>query len=380
VTQNHDFVTQEGKVIKMSHAPQGDFRRSAPYWLLRLGVQSWLFIGMVLAFGIFSALYAVLNDILIPLIVSILLAILFRPVVDWLERRKVSRSLGTVLTMILIFLGILGLIAIVIKGIVQQGPEIAIQLQAGWTNLRIWLSEYEIQLPSKTEISAALEDALPMIFEGLFGFLGSTLASAISLFVGIYFGAFILFFLLRDAEKIQAWASKGIRIKPKVGANIISDASQTVLVYFRGTALTALITSVVVAIPLILLNVPLVGSIWIIYFFTSFIPYLGAWIAGAFAVLIALGAGGIETALIVLVAVIISNGVLQSVISSWALGSMLEIYPLVIFLVTVVAGMIGGILLMILAVPLTAIVIQIVDRLGQEGVYLEDEPSAICKN
>jgi len=357
----------------MNNPPRGDFGRSAPYWLRRVGVQSWLFVGVILAFGVFSALFVILNDILIPLIVSTLIAILFCPVVDWLERHKVSRTIGTVITMLLILLGLLGLIFIVIKGIVQQGPEISSQLRAGWTNLQIGLSEYEIQLPSSTEISMALEDALPMIFEGLFGFLGSTLSSAISFFVGLYFGIFILFFLLRDALRIQEWVSSGIHLNPRAGTNIVGEASQTILIYFRGTALTALITSIVVAVPLVVMNVPLVGSILILYFFTSFIPYLGAWIAGAFAVLIALGAGGVQTALIILTAVIVSNGVLQSVVSSWALGSMLKIYPLIIFLVTIVAGIVGGILLMILAVPLTAIVIQVGSRLKQEGVFSENE-------
>jgi predicted PurR-regulated permease PerM len=87
-----------------------------------------------------------------------------------------------------------------------------------------------------------------------------------------------------------------------------------------------------------------------------------------------LGAGGVETALIVLVAVIISNGILQSVVSSWALGSMLKMYPLVIFLVTIISGIVGGVLAMILAVPLTAIAIQLIRHLQQEGVFLEDGP------
>ena len=356
----------------MSNPKRGDFGNSAPYWLRRIGVQSWLFIGMVLAFAVLSAVFAMLNDIVIPLIISLLLAILSRPLVDWLERHKVSRSLGTVITMILILLGLIGLIAIVVKGIVQQGPEIAKQLQAGWANLQIWLSEFDIQLPSADDVGAALEDLLPMIFEGLFGFLGSTLSSVISLFVGLYFAAFILFFFLRDTTMIQEWISGKIRIRPQTGANIVEESGQTVLVYFRGTAITALVSSIVVAIPLIILNVPLVGSIWILYFFTSFIPYLGAWIGGAFAVIIALGAGGIETALIVLIAVIISNGILQAVVNSWALGSMLKIYPLLIFLVTIIAGIVGGILMMVLAVPLTAIAIQVGGRLREEGVFSEE--------
>jgi len=358
----------------MSNSTSDGFTRSAPYWLRRVGVQSWLMIGFVLAFAVFAALFALLNDILIPLIIAMLLAIICRPMVDWLERHKVSRSLGTVTVMILILLGLMGLIIIVVKGILQQGPEIAYQLQAGWTSLQIWLTQFDIELPSAADTSKELAESLPMIFQGIFGILGSTLSTVVALFVGLYFGTFILFFFLRDTIKIQEWISERIRITPQKGANIVEEAGQTVFAYFRGTAFTALITSLVVALPLIILNIPLVGSILILYFFTSFIPYLGAWIAGAFAVLIALGSGGIETALIVLIAVIVSNGVLQSVVSSWALGSMLKIYPLLIFLVTITAGIVGGILLMILAVPLTAIVIQVGSRLSQEGLFSEEGP------
>jgi len=88
----------------MKHHPDGDFSRSAPLWLRRVGTQSWLFIGAILAFAVLAAILAVLNDIVMPLIISVLLAILSRPLVDWLERHKVSRSLGTILTMVLILL------------------------------------------------------------------------------------------------------------------------------------------------------------------------------------------------------------------------------------------------------------------------------------
>ncbi|MEA1976799.1 MAG: AI-2E family transporter, partial [Chloroflexota bacterium] len=274
-------------------------------------------------------------------------------------------------------LAIVGLVYIVIRGVVQQGPEIADQLSAGWINLQIWFSQFDIQLLSVADTSEAVTDALPIFFNGIFSFLGSTLSTGIALFVGIYFSAFSLFFFLKDSSKIQDWIGHRIGSNPQVGAALANDASQTVLTYFRGTALTATITSVVIAIPLLILNVPLVGSILVLYFFTSFIPYLGAWIAGAFAVLIALGAGGVETALIVLVAVIISNGILQTVVSSWALGSMLKMYPLVVFLVTIISGIVGGVLAMILAVPLTAIAIQFIRHFQQEGVFLEDGPETL---
>ncbi len=351
---------------------QGEnFAQSTPAWLRRVGVQSWLFIGIVLATAVFLAFMSALNQIVTSLIISLLLAILSRPLVDWLERHKVPRSLGAILTMVLILLGLIGLLVIVVQGVIQQGSEITTQLQAGWISLQAWLSEYNVQLPSVDVVMTKFQDVLPAIFEGVFGFVGSTVSTVLEAFVGLYFSLFILFFLLRDITQIEAWIAGWISREHEVGASIVQDAGRTVRVYFRGTALTALITSLVVAIPLILLKVPLVGSILILYFVTSFIPYLGAWIAGAFAVLIALGSGGIGTAWIILTAVIISNGAIQSAVNSWALGSMLKLHPLLIFLVTIIAGMVGGVLLMILAVPLTALVIQIVSRLRQAMVVPE---------
>ena len=345
--------------------------QGVPDWLRRVGVQSWLFIGVVLAAIVVFSLMGALNQIVNSLVVSLLLAILSRPLVDWLERHKVSRNLGSILTIILILLGLIGLVVIMARGVTQQGSEIAAQIQAGWVSLQDWLSEYNVQLPSMDAVMKTLQGSLQIIFEGVFGFVGSTVSTIFEVVVGLYFTIFILFFLLRDIYQIEAWIARQIDHEQEVGASIVQDAGRTVRVYFRGTALTALITSLVVAIPLIVFKVPLVGSILILYFVTSFIPYIGAWIAGAFAVLIALGSGGIAIAWIILTAVIISNGAIQSAVSSWALGSMLKLHPLLIFLVTIIAGMVGGVLMMILAVPLTALLIQIAKRLRQERLNPE---------
>ena len=348
-----------------------NFAQSSPAWLRRVGVQSWLFIGVVLAAMVVLSFMSALSLIVTSLIISLLLAILSHPLVDRLERHKFPRYLGAILTIILILLGLIGLIVVVVRGLIQQGPQITAQLQAGWGSLQIWFSGYNVQLPSVDVVMQTYQDVMPAIFQGLFGFVGSTISTIVEVALGLYFSVFILFFLLRDTARIEASIAKQIDQEHEAGSSTTQDAGRTVRVYFGGTALTALITSIVVAIPLILLKVPLVGSILILYFFTSFIPYLGAWIAGAFAVLIALGAGGVQTAWIVLAAVIVSNGALQAAVSSWALGSMLKLHPLLIFLVTIIAGMVGGILLMILAVPLTAIVIQVVSRLRQARRVLE---------
>ncbi len=356
----------------MTNHRRSDFARTAPYWLRRIGISSWLFLGVVLAATIIFSMFATLSGIVTPLLVAVVVGIVFRPVVDFLERRRVPRTIGTVLTLVLIMLGAIVLIMILIQGIVEQGPEIGRQLEAGWVSLRAWLLQYPIETTTVDSLRAASGDALRALGQGVIGLLGSTFSSLAGLLVGVYFALFILFFILRVGPVLEAWLARQFSLKPETSTAIVADASRSIRLYFQGTALTAAITSMVVAIPVIILKVPSVGSIVILYFFTSFIPYLGAWLAGAFAVIIAFGSGGAQTALIVLVAVILSNGVIQAAVNSWALGASLKLHPLVVFLVTIAAGVVGGVMLMILAVPLTALAVQTLTRLREEGIFAED--------
>ena len=88
--------------------------------------------------------------------------------------------------------------------------------------------------------------------------------------------------------------------------------------------------------------------------------------------IIAFGSGGAETALIVLIAVFVSNGMIQSAVSSWAVGSALKLHPLVVLLATAIAGAVGGILAMMLVAPLVAIAVEISERMRQEGIFAEE--------
>ena len=84
------------------------------------------------------------------------------------------------------------------------------------------------------------------------------------------------------------------------------------------------------------------------------IPFLGAWITGAFAVLIALGTGGPSAALIIGITFIISNGTIQSAVNSWALGSSLRLHPVAVLLATMIGGTVAGLLGMVIGAPVLA--------------------------
>src|SRR6185437_16950210 len=92
---------------------------------------------------------------------------------------------------------------------------------------------------------------------------------------------------------------------------------------------------------------------------TAYIPYIGAFVAGAFAVIIALGANGTTTALIMLVIVILANGLLQNVVQPFAMGSALDLHPLAVLVLSIGAGCVFGMIGLVLAAPLSSAAVHI---------------------
>ena len=62
--------------------------------------------------------------------------------------------------------------------------------------------------------------------------------------------------------------------------------------YFFGVTIVAAFNAVVIGGPALLLGIPLAGTIAVVTFLGAYVPYLGAWTAGAFSVLLALGGAG----------------------------------------------------------------------------------------
>ena len=102
------------------------------------------------------------------------------------------------------------------------------------------------------------------------------------------------------------------------------------------------------------LGVPLARTIALVSFVTSYVPYLGAFVAGAFAVLIAYGSGGLGVALAMLAIVLLANNTIQNLVEPFAFGARLRLHPLAVLLTVTTAAMLFGVMGAILAAPLTS--------------------------
>jgi predicted PurR-regulated permease PerM len=144
-----------------------------------------------------------------------------------------------------------------------------------------------------------------------------------------------------------------------VARTITGDVITSFQRYFAGVTIVAAFNGIVVGVAALLLGVPLAGTIAIVTFVCAYIPYIGAFFAGAFAVIIALGSEGTTTAVIMLIVVILANGALQQIVQPIAYGAALGLNPLVVLIVTISAGSLFGMVGLVLAAPLTSAAVHI---------------------
>jgi len=326
--------------------------------LLRIGRASWSAIGAIALLVILSTALGAINGIVVPLLVALIIGVVLEPVVSRLEAWGLSRLLATIAGMVVAIALAAVTASVVVRGFLGQLPQIYRQLWVGWDSFVAWGRTLDLDPLMLERIRANVEQHAPRVAQGIVGLASGTFSGALAFGMGTFFAVFFLFFVLRDGRNFPGWLARISSWDAGLTDAVTTVVQQSLRGYFKGIAMTTMVTAPIFMVPLLLLNVPLAGSIFILYFLLSFIPFLGAWITGAFAVLIAFGSGGAPTAAIIGITFLISNGTIQSAVSSWALGSALRIHPMVVLLSTLIGGTVAGLIGMILAPPLVAATIQ----------------------
>ncbi len=197
---------------------------------------------------------------------------------------------------------------------------------------------------------------------------GRSSAPLAGLASGLLLGALIMYYLLKDGthfrRAVVAQVAPGLRDEAD---GFISDSCRTLRDYGRARTVMSAIVSVVIGIASLLLGLPLVFTIVVVNFIGGYIPYIGAFVGGGLAVLIALGDGGLGEAAVMLAVVLAANLALENFVEPKVMGRTLDIHPLIVLVVTALGGLIGGIVGLMLAVPATVIARTAIARLRSTG-------------
>jgi predicted PurR-regulated permease PerM len=296
-----------------------------------------------------------------PVLLALLGTALLGPLHRRLVRAGVQASVAAGLTCVAVVAVVGGAVYIVVAALIDTGDEIIASLRdaakavaqhfgAAGTGLD------DLAANSRKLLSRFGSTAASNVISGV-SVVGESLAMAV-------LALLLVFFFLRDShravEALRAVAPGGTADTLEAVARRAFEAVEG---FMRGTTLIALIDAVCITVGLLILQVPGAVGLGALVFVGAYIPYLGAFISGAVAVLVALADRGFVIALwalgVVLAVQVLEGHVLQPAIQSRTV----QMHPAAVMLAITAGASVAGILGMLLAVPLTAAAFGVVQEL-----------------
>lgn len=343
------------------------------------------FIGKIL--GTFFSLIS-------PLIIGLILAYLLDPLVElldkklWSKRKKKSnrRLAATAISFTIIIALLIGMgysISLSLKN--GEGFKLSHNLIKGmeefidnFTNIpdklkfRLYTSKTESQ---KDEIIDDIISITTSIVQKAGNEIIASIAKIGGYIINIFVGIVISFYLLMDKHTMLEWWNKFIyAIFPisftKKLKNLWENTDFVISGYIRGQLIDALIMGTLISIALLILNIDYAVIIGIISGFSNLIPMVGATVATIIAILVALAGDTPIKALYALITLLILQQIDGNIIVPKVVGKNVNLHPLLVMLSLFMFGSLFGIIGMIVAVPITALIkhflVQFINRRLEE--------------
>ena len=337
---------------------------------------AWLLVGVIVLLVATVWLLSLTQTIVVPVVTAAILASVLAPLVRWLKHHRVPRGAGAGIVLLLIVVAGGAIAVLVLSGISGQSGELNSQLQSAATKIEGWLKDLGVSSQTAANAKSDASGSIGSAFKFLLAGLGKGLKELASLAIFLSFTVLSLFFLLKDGPQIRSWLERHLGVPHPVARTISGRTIGSMRGYFAGVTAVAAFNGIVIGLGAWVLGVPLAGSIAVVNFVAAYIPYLGAWTAGAFTVLIALGAEGTSTAITMGVIVLLANGALQQLIQPIAYGAALGIHPLAVLIVTIAGGALFGTIGLIVAAPLTSAAVKISADLARARAESEARAAA----
>ncbi|CAM5445672.1 AI-2E family transporter [Streptomyces narbonensis] len=294
----------------------------------------------------------VFQTVVTPVLLAVLGTALLRPLYRRLLRLKVRKGLAAALTVAAVVAVVGGATYIVVLALIETGDQIVASLRQAAAGIAEHFGAAGTSL-----------DDIAKNAEGLLKRFGGTAASGVISGLSVVaetmatavLALLLIFFFLKDSDRAMgALRSLAPRDAGDTAEAMARRAFEAVEGYMRGTTFVALVDAVIIGIGLLILGVPGAVGLAALVFVTAYIPYLGAFLSGAVAVLVALADRGFVIALWVLGVVLAVQVLEGNVLQPFVQSKTVQMHPAAVLLAITAGASVAGILGMLLAVPLTA--------------------------
>ncbi|MCW7941773.1 membrane protein [Streptomyces hygroscopicus] len=297
-------------------------------------------------------LCGVLRTAVVPVLLALLGTALLGPLHRRLVRAGVHRSLAAGITCVAVVAVVGGAAYIVVAALIDSGDQIISSLKRAATSVSqlfgaAGTSLDDLASHSRQWLEKFGGTAASNVISGV-----SVVAETIAMAV---LALLLVFFFLRDSHRVaDALRSLAPRGTADTVEAVARRAFGSIEGFMRGTTVIALIDAFLITVGLLILRVPGALGLGALVFVGAYIPYLGAFISGALAILVALADRGFVIALwalgVVVAVQLLDGHVLQPMVQSRTV----RMHPAAVLLALTAGASVAGILGMLLAVPLTA--------------------------
>ncbi len=341
-----------------------------PPWAKDTGRWGWIIIAVILVAVCAFVVVALTKLIVLAALFAVLIGGTFLPVVDWLQRHHVKRWIAAFLVVIFLLLLAVGICLVVLYGLVNQWPEIQDNLQKAWDSIQKSLDSTSVSKEQMDSAKDTLQNALKNVASGATSAIGDLIGGVAGLIFGVFISINILVWVLIQGREIGNWASRHMPPVPQpVAYAMLANSAHFFRGYIYGSTIVGLFNGMVIFVGALIIGVPLAATLGLVAWMTNYIPYFGAIISGAFAVLVAWGAGGPSMGIPMLIIVIIANGFLQTLVSQFALGSALNLHPLSVLFATTAGGILFGAVGGVFAAPFLKIGLDSYGLMKEAGLF-----------
>ena len=342
-----------------------------PAWLEKAAAWSWraLVIAGVAAVAIFVLWH--LRVVWAPFFIALLFATVLLPITDWLNDHGLPRALAVAVSMLIFVVGLGLLITLVVGSIVGEASQVGKLVTSGAGKVAEVTQPQDgplaLDRDSVRGLVADLGSGLKAAGDAALKKAASDAGAAVAAVVGGVMAIAFLIYLLSDSQGIRDWMrSRAGTERGRKLDRAIDECWETLGSYMRGTFLVAVFVSVLIGIAAFALGLPIAGTLVAITFFASFIPIVGAWLAGLIVVLTAFAGGGVDAGIIMVAVQVVVHSLESLFVAPRAYQKTLNLNPIVI-LASVTAGTaLMGIIGALIVVPLVAIVWVLIKEFRRE--------------
>lgn len=313
---------------------------------------------------VFQPIFVLFSTLFIPVLSAGFLFYLLNPLINLIEKLKIKRSFAILLVMVLFLSGaaifIISMVPLLmnqLSDLIDNIPTIISDIEAQTKDLSFLSSLDNVNVEeSLNQLNISLNALSKSFLFNITSSISSIIGKLANLTIVLITIPIILFYMFHDGKKLQLSVTHLFPDKyQKHVFELLHLTNDVITAYISGKGLASIVVAVLLYFGFLLIGVPYTLLLAIINGFTNLIPYVGPFIGGVPAVIVALTISPTAAILTTLLIFVVQQ-LDANLLTPKFVGKSLAIHPLTIIIILLVAGKMLGIVGIIFGVPAFAVI------------------------